>query len=120
MPEVILSIIETLPGSTLVLLLLIVTMFAFYSTTFDSLTMVVSMYSYKNLGPEEHPHKGVCAFWSVVFIIFPVGLIFSENSLRNLQSISIVAAFPISIIVLMIIVSFFKDARTYLQERTHS
>lgn len=116
-PGMILAILETLPGDTLVYVLLIVTMFAFYSTTFDSLTMVVSMYSYKNLGALEHPHKAVCAFWSVVFIIFPVGLIFSENSLRNLQSISIIAAFPISLIVLMIIVSFFKDARQYLQEK---
>lgn len=117
-PEMILSILETLPGNILVLVLLIVTMFAFYSTTFDSLTMVVSMYSYKNLGPEEHPHKAVCAFWSVVFIIFPVGLIFSENSLRNLQSISIIAAFPISLIVLMIIISFLRDVREYEKEIT--
>lgn len=119
-PATILSILETLPGAKLVLLLLIATMFAFYSTTFDSLTMVVSMYSYKNLRPDEHPHKGVCAFWSVVFIIFPVGLIFAENSLRNLQSISIVAAFPLSIIVLLIIISFFKDARAYLSKPSGS
>lgn len=114
-PETILSILSTLPGDTAVYILLIVTMFAFYSTTFDSLTMVVSMYSYRNLGPEERPHKAVCAFWSVVFIIFPIGLIFSENSLRNLQSISIIAAFPISIVVIMIIISFFKDAKRYLK-----
>lgn len=115
-PQLILSILDTLPGGVMAMGLLVMTMFAFYSTTFDSLTMVVSMYSYRNLGPEEHPHKGVLAFWSIVFIIFPVGLIFSENSLRNLQSISIVAAFPISIIVLMIIVSFFKDANRHLAE----
>lgn len=117
MPNSILSIIKTLPGSAGAILLLILTMVAFYSTTFDSLTMVVSMYSYKRLGVNEHPHKGVCAFWSVVFIIFPIGLIFAENSLRNLQSISIIAAFPISIIVIMIIVSFFKDAKLYLSEK---
>jgi BCCT family betaine/carnitine transporter len=114
-PDAILSVFRTLPASALAIFLLIVTMLAFYSTTFDSLTMVVSMYSYKQLEAGEKPERGVCAFWSVVFVIFPIGLIFAGNSLRNLQSISIIAAFPISVILLLIVVSFFKDANRYLR-----
>lgn len=44
-------------------------------------------------------------------------MIFSENSMNNLQSVSIIAAFPIGIIILVIVVSFFKDASKYLKER---
>ena len=92
-------------------------MVAFYSTTFDALTMVVSSYSYKRLKPEQEPDKRIRTFWAVVFIPLPIALIFSENSMNSLQSVSIIAAFPIGIIILIIVASFFKDASSYLRER---
>ena len=36
-------------------------------------------------------------------------LIFSEGSMSNLQSVSIIAAFPIGIIIVMILISFLKS-----------
>ena len=86
-------IFDTLPLTELGLILLAVTMVAFYSTTFDALTLVVSSYSYKRLKPDE-PDKRVRTFWAVVFILLPIALIFSENSMSSLQSVSIIAAFP--------------------------
>ena len=111
----ILKIFDTMPLANIGLLLLAVTMIAFYATTFDALTLVVSAYSYKEL---EHTHgsdKRVRMFWSLVFILFPIALIFSENSMYNLQSVAIIAALPIGIIIVMIIASFFKDAKDYLK-----
>ena len=102
-----------LPAAALVLLIL--TMCAFYSTTFDSLTMVISMYSCRRLKPGAVPHKGVRAFWAVVFIIFPIGLIFAQNSLNSLQSVSIIAALPISVVMVLIVAAFLKDVRAYLK-----
>lgn len=49
-------------------------------------------------------------------MLLPIALIFSENSMNNLQTVSIIAAFPISFIILLIIWSFFKDAGSYLNE----
>ena len=115
--EAIMKIFDTLPLSNLGLILLAVTMIAFYSTTFDALTMVVSSYSYKRLKPDQEPDKQIRAFWSVVFILLPIALIFSENSMNNLQSVSIIAAFPIGIIIVLIVASFFKDASNYLKEK---
>lgn len=37
--------------------------------------------------------------------------------MHSLQSVSIIAAFPIGIIILIIVASFFRDASGYLQER---
>lgn len=115
-PSVILEILSTLPGAKFVLIVLVITMIAFYSTTFDALTMVVSSYSYKFLRTDEEPDKKVRTFWAVLFILFPIALIFSENSMSSLQSVAIIAAFPIGIIVTIIVVSFFKDADKYLRE----
>ena len=115
--EAIIQIFETLPLTELGLILLAVTMVAFYSTTFDALTLVVSSYSYKRLKPDEEPDKRVRTFWAVVFILLPIALIFSENSMSSLQSVSIIAAFPIGIIIILITASFFKDASAYLREK---
>ena len=114
--EAIMMIFDTLPLSNLGLILLSVTMIAFYSTTFDALTMVVSSYSYKSLLPGQEPDKRIRVFWAVTFILFPIALIFSENSMNNLQSVSIIAAFPIGLIILMIVCGFFKDAGQYLRD----
>ncbi len=112
----ILKIFDTLPLSRLGLILLVITMIAFYSTTFDSITMVVSSYSYKKLSIGEEPDKKIRTFWAVMFILLPIALIFSENSMYSLQSVSIIAAFPIGLIVVLITIGFFKDAKKYLAE----
>ncbi len=36
--------------------------------------------------------------------------------MSNLQSVSIVAAFPIGLVIVMIAVSFMKDAKKYIEE----
>lgn len=112
----IMKIFDTLPLKELGLILLVVTMIAFYSTTFDALTMVISSYSYKRLAVDAEPDKRVRTFWAIMFILFPIALIFAENSMYSLQSVSIIAAFPIGIILVMIVASFFKDASVYLKK----
>ena len=92
-------------------------MIAFYATTFDALTMVISVYSYKKIKADAEPDKRIKTFWAVVFILFPIVLIFSEESMYRLQSVSIIAVFPIGIVIVLIIISFFKDAHRILHEK---
>jgi len=116
-PGAIIHIFETLPLPSVGIILLVITMIAFYSTTFDTLTMVVSSYSYKKLNINQEPDKRIRTFWAILFILFPIALIFSENSMNSLQSVSIIAAFPIGIIIIMIVAGFIKDAGRYLDEQ---
>ncbi|WP_367567623.1 BCCT family transporter [Lacrimispora sp.] len=115
--KTIIEIFYTLPFAKLGLILLAVTMITFYATTFDALALVASAYSYKELQEDEEPHKHVKLFWSLLLMLFPIALIFSENSMSNLQTVSIIAAFPIGIIILLIVFSFFKDAKEYLNTK---
>ena len=115
--QAIIGIFETLPLPAIALLLLCVNMILFYASTFDALTMVISSYSHKELAPDAEPDKRIRIFWCLLLILFPIALIFSENSLNSLQSVAIIAAFPIGIIVCLIVISFFKDARRYLDEK---
>lgn len=108
------AIVRTLPLAPLVLVLLALTMVAFYATSFDAIALVASSYSYRELGNDEEPHMGVKVFWSVMLILLPIALVFSDSSMANLQTVSIIAAFPIAFIILLIVLSFFKDAKKYL------
>lgn len=109
--DAILKILGTLPLPEVAMILLVITMIMFYATSFDTLTLIASTYSYKRIAPDEEPHKAIRTLWAVMFILFPIGLIFSENSMYGLQSVSIIAAFPIGIIIIFMIWSFFKDVR---------
>ena len=116
----ILAIMETLPFPALVLILLALTMITFYATSFDAIAVVASAYSYKNLESDEEPDRRLKLFWSLFIMLLPIALIFSENSMANLQTVSIIAAFPIGFVIVLIIASFFKDASAYLRETESS
>lgn len=107
--EAILKILGTLPLPEVAMILLVITMIMFYATSFDTLTLIASTYSYKRISPDEEPHKAIRTLWAVMFILFPIGLIFAENSMYGLQSVSIIAAFPIGIIIILMIWSFLRD-----------
>ena len=114
MYDAILRIFETLPLPVFALMLLVITMIAFYSTTLDGITYVTSSYSYKKISAEEEPSRKIRGFWSIMLILLPIGLLFAENSLYSLQGVTIIAAFPVGIMLVMIVWSFFKDCRKWL------
>ena len=113
--QAIIAIFETMPLAKAGLVLLALTMIAFYATSFDALAIVASSYSYKSLDADQEPDKRVKLFWAILLMLLPIALIFSENSMANLQTVSIIAAFPIGFIIFLIVWSFFKDAKQYLE-----
>lgn len=116
----ILNIIDTMPMAKLILVITVLCMIAFYATSFDSIAYTAACYSYKELGENEHPHKIIELLWCALLIVLPIALVFSESSMNNIQSISIISAFPIGIIMIVMIISFFKDLKSYIIEKGKS
>ena len=114
--ELIVNIINTLPAAPFIMVLVLLTMILFYATSFDSIAYTAACYSYKQLNDGEKPHKFIQLLWCLLLISLPIGLVFSESSMNNLQSVSIISAFPIGIVMILIIASFFKDSHKYLEE----
>lgn len=112
----IIQVIHALPVPQIVLVLLIVSMISFYATSFDSITLVASAYSYQKIEGDEEAGRGMKLFWAMLLILLPIALIFNESSMNNLQTVSMIAAFPIGIIIIIMIWSFVKDSRKYLAE----
>ena len=102
----------------MVLVILVLSMIAFYATSFDSITLVASQYSYRQLRGDEDATPRMKLFWAILLILLPIALIFSEGSMNNLQTVSIIAAFPIGMVIVLIIASFIKDANNYLKENS--
>ena len=109
-------IIKTMPGAPVIMVVVLLTMIAFYATSFDSIALTASCYSYHTLEDGEQPNKGIQLMWCILLILLPIALLFAESSMNNLQSVSIVAAFPIGAVIVMIAVSFMKDAKKYMEE----
>lgn len=82
---------------------------------FNNAKLSVSCYSYHTLKDGEQPNKGIQLMWCILLILLPIALLFAESSMNNLQSVSIVAAFPIGAVIVMIAVSFMKDAKKYME-----
>ena len=107
----IIDIIKTLPCAPVVLVVVLLTMIAFYATSFDSIAYTASCYSYHKLEQDQTPHRSIQLLWCILLIVLPIALVFSESSMTNLQSVSIVAAFPVGIVMILIVWSFLKDAK---------
>lgn len=114
--SLIVSIIKTMPCAPIVMVVVLVTMIAFYATSFDSIALTAACYSYKRLEENEQPDKKVQFMWCILLILLPIALLFAESSMSNLQSVSIVAAFPIGGVIVLIALSFLKDAKKFLSE----
>ena len=114
--QTVIAILQTLPLHQLVIIILIISMIAFYATSFDSITMVASAYSYKHMKDDEEASNGMKFFWAILLILLPIALIFSEGSMANMQTVSIIAAFPIAFVIILIIASFIKDAKEYISK----
>ena len=114
MYDAVLMIFDTLPLPAVALMLLVVTMITFYSTTLDGITYVTSSYSYNHISPDEEPARNIRAFWSVMLILLPIALLFAQNPLYSLQGVTIIAAFPVGILLVLIVISFFKDCNKFI------
>lgn len=114
---IILDIINTIPGSSFILVLTMICMIAFYATSFDSIAYMAACYSYRELGEDEKPHALITLLWCILLITLPIALVFSESSMNNIQSISILSAFPIGVIMIIMIWGMFKDANGYMKEQ---
>lgn len=111
--NVVLEIINTLPIPKITMVVFVVSMIAFYSSTFDANTLVVSDYCIRDRQKGQEAPTWLKIYWSIIFILFPIVLIFNESALEILQTLSITTAFPLAIIMGLIVYSFFKDLKKH-------
>jgi BCCT family betaine/carnitine transporter len=98
------------------LVILAVVMIAFYASTFDAITLVLSGFCKRTDANDagmldSHGNSRIRVYWAVVLVILPISLIWSDSTLSMLQTVSIIAAFPLAIIMYLLVASFLKELR---------
>ena len=107
-----------MPMAKVIVVITVLCMIAFYATSFDSIALTASCYSYHRLGANEQPNKLIQFMWCILLVLLPIALVFAQSSMSNLQSVSIIAAFPIGFVMVLIVLSFLKDASLYIKNCT--
>lgn len=103
------AIFNELPLSVVLSTIAILLVSIFFITSADSATFVLGMQtSYGTL----QPPKGIKVIWGVLLslIAFVLLLTGGDEGLGALQSAAIISAFPFSIVIILMTISFYKDA----------
>lgn len=112
----IIAIIKTIPCYKLFMIALIISMMCLNATSFDSISLTCAYYSYMNITNDQKPNKYVKQAWAIILILLPTALIFSENTLNNLTTLIVIFGFPGGILLLLVVISFFKDVNNYIND----
>jgi BCCT family betaine/carnitine transporter len=102
--DVINHVLQSLPGGLALIFILVVLILMFYITSFDSIVEVLSSFI------NNHTTKGK-VLCSVILVILPLTLVFNSVVLDGLKSLTIIMAVPMSLILILVVVTFMRMLR---------
>ncbi len=105
--EMMFGLLSTMPISTITSILTVGLIAVFFITSADSATFVLGMHSTN--GSLNPPNK-IKFTWGVILAAMAIVLLYS-GGLQALQNVMIIAAFPFSIILLLMVFSLLKSLR---------
>ncbi|RZU62730.1 BCCT family transporter [Zhihengliuella halotolerans] len=110
-PQVFFTIVDNLPYAEWVPAVAIVVLAIFFITSADSASVVMGMLTTQG---NPTPRRWVVVFWGLVMSgIAIVMLLLGESSaLAGLQQLVIVTAAPFALVMIMIVVAWFRELRT--------
>ncbi|WP_188205618.1 BCCT family transporter [Alkalibacillus aidingensis] len=107
-PAAIISIINQLPFSTVMVALFVFLSVVFLATTFDSSSFILAAVTQKKVANEE-PLRWNRMFWAFTLCLLPLTLMYL-GGLETLQTASIIGGFPLIFIMFMIAWSFMRTS----------
>ncbi|GAB3270580.1 BCCT family transporter [Arthrobacter pigmenti] len=109
--EVLFSMVNNLPFSEWLPWLIMVVLAIFFITAADSASVVMGILTTRG---SQNPAKPLVVFWGLVMagIAVVMLLLGDESALAGLQQLVIITAVPFAIVMLMIIVAWFRELRT--------
>lgn len=109
-----LAVLQTLPFSTLAIIVFTVLIFFNLATTATASATALSIFTSNGLGADEEPHKMYKLFWSFLFLALPVSILILErnvpglNILKTIQSLTTVFAIPILFVMGLLTWTFIR------------
>ena len=109
-PEIFYTVLEQLPGASVIAPVVIVMLAVFFITTADSASLVNSQLSQ---GGNPEPRRTVTAFWAVCMAGIAVVMLLTggENALTGLQNLITITALPFAAIIVLMCIALLKELR---------
>ena len=109
--EVLFSIVENLPLAGVMPVLIMGILAIFFITAADSASVVMGILTTRG---SQNPPKPLVVFWGLVMagIAVVMLLLGDGTALEGLQSLVIITAVPFAVVMLLIIVAWFRELRT--------
>ncbi len=90
----IVNIIKTLPCAPVVMVVVLLTMIAFYATSFDSIALTASCYCYHKLEEDTQPNRIIQLMWCILLILLPIALLFAQKFYEQSSKCEYYCSFP--------------------------
>lgn len=107
-PNAIISILDTLSFSKIIIALFSIAAIVFTATTFDSVSYILATVTTKKIQQGQEPARWNRLFWAFALGTIPASLLIIEGPLTTIQTVSIVTAVPVIFIMGAMIISFVK------------
>jgi choline/carnitine/betaine transport len=110
-PEVLFALIDNLPYVEWLPYVVLVVLAIFFITAADSASVVMGMLTTQG---DQNPRRGVIVFWGLVMsgIAIVMLLLGDAMALTGLQQLVIITAVPFSLILILILIAWFRELRT--------
>jgi len=106
-PHAIVAVLNSLPGSLVVLFLFGVLCLIFAATSYDSASYTLASAATRSLPSDAHPPAWHRMFWAFFLGILPITLIYL-GGLRSLQSAMVIISVPLLVVLIILTLSLFK------------
>ena len=106
-PHAIVAVLNSLPGSLVVLTLFGVLCLIFAATSYDSASYTLASAATRSLPADAHPPAWHRMFWAFFLGILPITLIYL-GGLRSLQSAMVIISVPLLVVLIVLTAALFK------------
>lgn len=119
----VLAVLKTLPLSSLAIVVYMAVVFITLACGATAASTVVATLTSKNLKNDEEPASWYKVFWAFLVLLLPVGILFLErmvpglNVLTTIQSVTTIMAIPLSAVIVLLLVTFYKTLRKDIRKK---
>ena len=108
--ETAISVIKSLPINTIMLGIFCIITIVFITTSYDSMSYVISSHVLKTRGNEEEPHKNLRLLWAVILGVLPAVLVlYSDHSVA--LDLILITSLPLLFIYPLMAISIVKELK---------
>lgn len=106
--EAVITVLQTLPASSLFIVIFAIMSTLFLATTLDSASFTLAATAANQLDENANPPTYLRLFWCAILAAVPLTMMFIDAPLSTIQTLAIVTSLPLMIVIFIMLYGFFK------------